>query len=148
MRVCQFRHDGKCLALRSGRSRLDGRDYAIYSTRQAEGVKPPASGSDRMRASQRKSAPRKSTAHSKEPKAIIIETDKTPVENQSVRHLRSLAHDLSNSLEAILQACYLLSHAKLDTDSRRWAQLIDTASQDAARTNREMRKALRSLCGD
>jgi len=133
--------------LRSGRSRLDGREYAIYSTRQAEGVKLPASGSNRMRAAQRKSATRKSAAHSKEPKPVVPESA-TTVENQNVKHLRSLAHDLSNSLEAILQACYLLSHAKLDTNSRRWAQLIDTASQDAARTNREMRKALRSLCGE
>jgi K+-sensing histidine kinase KdpD len=62
--------------------------------------------------------------------------------------LRSLAHDLSNSLEAILQACYLLGHAKVDADSRRWIQLIDQSSQDAARINREIRKALRALSGD
>src|SRR6266496_1453295 len=142
MRVCQFRHDGKCLALRSGRSRLDGRDYAIYSTRQAEGVKLPASGIHRMRPSQRKAGSSKTTKPAGE------QSPKPAVENESVKHLRTLAHDLSNSLEAILQACYLLSHAKLDTDSRRWAQLIDTASQDAARTNREIRKALRSLCGE
>ena len=101
-----------------------------------------------MRASQHKSAPRKSAAHSKETKPVVQELTKSAVENRNVKHLRSLAHDLSNSLEAILQASYLLSHAKLDTDTRRWAQLIDTASQDAARTNREMRKALRSLCGE
>jgi signal transduction histidine kinase len=148
MRVCQFRHDGKCLALRSGRSRLDGRDYAIYSTRQAEGVKLPASGTKPMRPSQRKSAPRKSAAHSKAKKTAVEKAEKPAVENENVKHLRTLAHDLSNSLEAILQASYLLSHAKLDTNSRRWAQLIDTASQDAARTNREMRKALRSLCDE
>ena len=137
MRVCQFRHDGMCLALRSGRGRLDGRDYAIYSTRQAEGVKPPAQGTKLMRPSHRKSSSQKSPANSK----AINPT----VENPNVKQLRSLAHDLSNSLEAILQASYLLSHAKLDADSRRWAQLIDTASQDAARTNREMRKLLRVI---
>jgi nitrogen-specific signal transduction histidine kinase len=101
-----------------------------------------------MPPSQRKSTPRKSAAPPKKTKAVVHEAATTAVENQNVKHLRSLAHDLSNSLEAILQACYLLSHAKLDTNSRRWAQLIDTASQDAARTNREMRKALRSLCGE
>jgi len=132
--------------LRSGRSRLDGREYAIYSTRQAEGVKLSASGTKPMRASQRKSAPRKSASH---PKAKpLIEATKPAADHENVKHLRTLAHDLSNSLEAILQACYLLSHAKLDTNSRRWAQLIDTASQDAARTNREMRKALRELCDE
>ena len=102
----------------------------------------------RMRPSQRKSTPRKSAGHAKAERAAIEKTVKPAVENENVKHLRTLAHDLSNSLEAILQASYLLSHAKLDADSRRWAQLIDTASQDAARTNREMRRALRSLCNE
>ena len=100
-----------------------------------------------MPPSQHKAKPRKSGA-SKTAKPAVEQTSKPAVENESVKHLRTLAHDLSNSLEAILQGCYLLSHAKLDTDTRRWAQLIDTASQDAARTNREIRKALRSLCGE
>ena len=62
--------------------------------------------------------------------------------------LRSLAHDLSNALEAILQAGYLLGHAKLDPDAKRWLQLIDQSSQDAARINREIRKLLRALSGE
>jgi len=69
-------------------------------------------------------------------------------EPDDVARLRSLAHDLSNSLEAILQAAYLLSQGKLDGDSKRWAQLIDSSSQEAARINREMRKVLRSLSGE
>jgi hypothetical protein len=55
---------------------------------------------------------------------------------------------LSNSLEAILQAAYLLGQAKLDESSARWAQLIDTSSQEAARINREIRKHLRALSED
>jgi len=100
-----------------------------------------------MPPSQHKAKPRKSGA-SKTTKPAVEQTSKQAVENESVKHLRTLAHDLSNSLEAILQGCYLLSHAKLDTDTRRWAQLIDTASQDAARTNREMRKLLRAISGE
>jgi signal transduction histidine kinase len=65
-----------------------------------------------------------------------------------VARLRALAHDLSNSLEAILQAAYLLGQGKLEGDSKRWAQLIDSSSQDAARINREMRKLLRALSGE
>ena len=65
-----------------------------------------------------------------------------------VARLRVLAHDLSNSLEAILQATYLLQQAKLEGDSRRWVQLIDSSSQEAARINREIRKALRSLSAE
>lgn len=62
-----------------------------------------------------------------------------------VTRLRTLAHDLSNSLEAILQATYLLAQAKLEGDSKRWLELIDVSSQEAARINREIRKLLRAL---
>ena len=65
-----------------------------------------------------------------------------------VARLRILAHDLSNSLEAILQATYLLQQAKLEGDNRRWVQLIDASSQEAARINGEIRMVLRSLSGD
>jgi nitrogen-specific signal transduction histidine kinase len=62
-----------------------------------------------------------------------------------IARLRTVAHDLSNALEGILQASYLLSQSKLDDDPKRWAQLIDTSSQEAARLNRELRQRLRSL---
>jgi hypothetical protein len=65
-----------------------------------------------------------------------------------VARLRVLAHDLSNSLEAILQATYLLQQAKLEGDGRRWVELIDSSSQDAVRINREIRKALRTLSAE
>ena len=65
-----------------------------------------------------------------------------------VAQLRALAHDLSNSLEAILQASYLLGQGKLEPESKRWAQLIETSSNEAARINREIRKALRTLSGE
>jgi hypothetical protein len=90
-----------------------------------------------MRSSPRKKTPHTSVGASKAPEAGI--------DNEKVKQLRSLAHDLSNALEAILQACYLLSHAELSADNRRWVQLIDTSSQDAARINREIRASLRGL---
>ena len=68
--------------------------------------------------------------------------------SDEVAQLRALAHDLSNSLEAILQASYLLRQGNLEGDGKRWAELIDTSSQEAARINREMRKALRALSGE
>ena len=66
----------------------------------------------------------------------------------NVTRLRTLAHDLSNSLEAIMQAAYLLGQGKLDGDAKRWAQLIDKSSQDAARINREIRTLLRAMSED
>jgi K+-sensing histidine kinase KdpD len=69
-------------------------------------------------------------------------------EKAQIMHMRALAHDLSNALEAILQASYLLSQAKLSEDGKRWAQLIDSSSQEAARINRELRKLLREMSDD
>ena len=59
------------------------------------------------------------------------------------KNLRSLAHDLSNSIETIMQASYLLNQAQLDDANRKWLELIDAASRDAARINREIREILR-----
>jgi len=58
--------------------------------------------------------------------------------------LRALAHDLSNSIETIMQASYLLAQLKLDEDTKKWSDLIDQASRDAARINREIREILRA----
>lgn len=60
------------------------------------------------------------------------------------KQLRRLAHDLSNSLETILQAGYLLGQSKLGDKEKQWVRLIDGASQDAARINREIRDLLKS----
>ena len=61
--------------------------------------------------------------------------------------LRSLAHDLSNAIETVMQAGYLLGQAKLDEETKKWVALIDTASREAARINREIREILRSNSG-
>lgn len=58
--------------------------------------------------------------------------------------LRTLAHDLANALEAIQQASYLLSQAKLEGANQRWAAMIEAAARDATRLNRELRKTLRA----
>jgi hypothetical protein len=58
--------------------------------------------------------------------------------------LRSLAHDLSNSVETIMQASYLLAQSKLDDTSKKWADMIDHASRDCAKINREIREILKA----
>ena len=58
--------------------------------------------------------------------------------------LRTLAHDLSNAIETIMQAGYLLGQAKLDDETKKWVGLIDNASREAARINREIRDILRN----
>ncbi len=63
---------------------------------------------------------------------------------ETVTNLRTLSHDLSNYIETIMQASYLLAQGKLEDDNKKWLELIDKASQDAARINREIREILRS----
>lgn len=74
---------------------------------------------------------------------ISIESPRNLPEDVN-RHLRTLAHDLSNSIETILQAAYLLNQAKVDGNTKKWAKLIDTAAQDAAKINQQIREILRS----
>ncbi len=63
---------------------------------------------------------------------------------ETIGKLRSLSHDLSNYIETIMQASYLLAQAKLDENNQKWLELIEKASQDAARVNREIRDILRA----
>jgi len=66
------------------------------------------------------------------------------LQSETVSKLRTLSHDLSNYIETIMQASYLLAQAKLDDNSKKWLDLVDKASQDAARVNREIREILRA----
>jgi hypothetical protein len=68
--------------------------------------------------------------------------DKIPAE--LAKELRALAHDLSNALETIVQATYLISQAGPPENSRRWVEMIDQASQQAVRINHRLREVLRS----
>ena len=68
--------------------------------------------------------------------------EKTPAEVNA--DLRTLAHDLSNSIETIMQATYLLAQAQMDENGKKWLELIDKASRDAARINRDIREHLRA----
>ncbi len=61
--------------------------------------------------------------------------------------LRKLAHDLSNSIETVIQASYLLNQTKLESKGRRWARMIEAAAEEAAQINRGIREVLRSQSG-
>lgn len=74
-------------------------------------------------------------------------TDKSPADktpNEINTQLRNLAHDLSNAIETIMQATYLLSQAQMDENAKKWLELIDKASRDAAKINRDIREHLRA----
>jgi len=63
---------------------------------------------------------------------------------EDISRLRSLTHDLSNSMETILQASYLLGQAELTGHCRKWVQLIESATRDAVQINRQIREILRA----
>ncbi|MGB8011201.1 MAG: hypothetical protein WCF68_06285 [Terriglobales bacterium] len=69
-------------------------------------------------------------------------SNKIPAE--LAKELRALAHDLSNALETIVQATYLVSQAGPPENSRRWVELIDQASQEAVKINQKLRELLRA----
>lgn len=84
------------------------------------------------------SAAKKSMSAQAKPETIA----KIPAETNG--RLRALSHDLSNSLETIMQASYLLAQMGLQDDVKRWTELIDKAVRDCARINREVREILRA----
>jgi hypothetical protein len=43
-----------------------------------------------------------------------------------------------------MQASYLLAQCTLDDNSKKWLELIDNATRDAARINRDIREILRA----
>ncbi|HEX3323489.1 MAG TPA: hypothetical protein VHR84_22490 [Terriglobales bacterium] len=61
------------------------------------------------------------------------------------RRLRALTHDLSNSLETIVQANYLVRQTPLQEDARQWMEMTEKAAETAAQINREIRELLRPL---
>jgi DNA-binding MarR family transcriptional regulator len=69
-------------------------------------------------------------------------SDQIPAE--LAKELRILVHDLSNALETIVQATYLISQAGPPENSRRWVELIDQASQEAVKINHKLREMLRA----
>ena len=73
---------------------------------------------------------------------MVDSSEKIPPE--LAKELRTLAHDLSNSLETIVQATYLISQAGPPESQRRWVELIDQAAQESVRIYQRLRQLLRS----
>jgi len=73
-----------------------------------------------------------------------MEGESNKMANETVARLRGMAHDLSNAIETVMQASYLLAQSELDDNNQKWLKMIDTAAHEAARINREIREILRS----
>lgn len=74
----------------------------------------------------------------------MMEEDPKKLADDTVATLRSLSHDLSNAIENVMQASYLLRQSKLDEQNEKWVTLINSATEEAARINREIREILRT----
>jgi ABC-type transporter Mla subunit MlaD len=66
------------------------------------------------------------------------------IPQDSAEEIRRLAHNLSNALEVILQASYLLQMSNLDDNAKKWATMVDQGTQQAAEINRQLREFIRS----
>jgi hypothetical protein len=58
--------------------------------------------------------------------------------------LRRLMHDLSNALEIVLQAGYLLTTAEIPQPASDWIGLLDTGAQQALGIHRQLREYIRT----
>jgi len=57
---------------------------------------------------------------------------------------RRIAHDLSNSLEIIMQSSFLLGTLDLGENGKAWHKLLEDGIAKATAQNRQLREALRS----
>jgi hypothetical protein len=59
---------------------------------------------------------------------------------EQAKEIRRLAHDLSNALEIIVQANYLLNAMTHEEAAKQWVQLLDSGVAQAAEINRSLRE--------
>ncbi len=171
MRVCQFRHFGEWTALRGAATgHLSERDYSSIlqtllplSILRATTLNPPLRLTEQLLYSHypsdilvkpvmlpisvlisRMTPLSRPNSPGRQQRSSTTEIRRTKRLPQDVTaELRHLAHDLSNSIETIMQAGYLLAQTKLDANGKRWAHMIESAVEDAARINRGIREILR-----
>jgi hypothetical protein len=59
---------------------------------------------------------------------------------EQAKEIRRLSHDLSNALEIIVQANYLLGATTHDDAAKQWIKLLDSGVVQAADINRTLRE--------
>jgi hypothetical protein len=60
--------------------------------------------------------------------------------------IRRLMHDLSNALEIVLQAGYLLKTADTEEPVKSWIGLLDDGAQRTLEVHKELRDYIRAHC--
>jgi hypothetical protein len=59
---------------------------------------------------------------------------------EQAQAIRRMSHDLSNALEIIVQANYLLGAMSHDEGAKQWIQLLDNGVVQASDINRSLRE--------
>ena len=67
----------------------------------------------------------------------------TQIPTELAGEIRRLAHDLSNSLEVIVQTSYLLSMAELKPPADEWLRMLDGGVNKALELNAQLREYIR-----
>lgn len=67
-----------------------------------------------------------------------------PIPAPQAVEIRRLAHDLSNALEVVVQATYLLTASPAGSDREQWLKLLDQGVRQAADINRNLREYVRA----
>jgi hypothetical protein len=73
----------------------------------------------------------------------------TPASNATIPEelsieIRRIAHELSNSLEVIVQTSYLLSMAELKDPAAEWLRMLDSGVNKALELNGQLREYIKS----
>jgi hypothetical protein len=66
------------------------------------------------------------------------------IPQKQATEIRRLAHDLSNALEIIVQANYLLGTVATDESAKQWIKLLEQGVQQATNINRDLREYVRA----
>jgi signal transduction histidine kinase len=73
-----------------------------------------------------------------------MDDDSKRMTSETIVKLRTLAHDLSNSIENVMQASYMMAQSQLDEPNQKWLNVVNSAAREAAEINRQIREILRS----
>ncbi len=66
------------------------------------------------------------------------------IPEEHVRAIRTLAHDLSNALEIIVQTSYLLGTSNLQQPASEWHRLLEQGVQKAVNQNQNLRDYIKA----
>jgi hypothetical protein len=138
MRVCQFRHFGPRQNARDMPVKHLLREVVVYHRRCPHANSGPSANTLRntlvvFRAEANLRHARDTMTESTATKSELLIPEQTALE------MRRIAHELSNSLEVIVQTSYLLGMAELKEPASDWLKMLDSGVNKALEQNLALR---------